>query len=105
VDLAGTNKNFHHDYCVIDTADQQILLQAMETDILRGQLGGWLRDSLSKYATSESQLSIEFEYLDISGKSQWKSVQLTTLDAAPATRQALVALGYLTKAPLEVPYA
>ena len=105
VDLAGTNKNFHHDYCVIDTADQQILLQAMETDILRGQLGGWLRDSLSKYATSESQLSIEFEYLDVNGKSQWKSVNLTTLDAAPATRQALVALGYLTKAPLEVPYA
>ena len=104
-DLAGTGKGFRYDYCVIDTADQQILLQAMETDILRGQLGGWLREPSLKYDTAETQLSVEFEYLNENGKSQWKSVNLTTLDAAPATRQALVALGYLTKAPTEVPYA
>jgi len=105
VDLAVTDKGFRYESCVVDTADRELLLQALETDILRGQLGGWLRESSLKYDTSEAQLSMEFEYLDSNGNSQWKSVQLSSLDAAPATRQALVALGYLTKAPVEVPYA
>ena len=104
-ELASANANFRYDYCTIDTAHQQILLQAMETDILRGQLGGWLRESLRKNETVEDQLFFEFEYLDAEGKSYWKSLHMSSLDTAPATRQALVELGYLTAAPMEVPNA
>ena len=103
LDLKYPEAGFTYNDCLISTEHHAALRQALETDILMGHLGGWLRESDDKYYDSEQHMWIDFEYdrRDADGNtySEWRSVHLTTLDLAPATRQALYDLGYLTEVP------